>query len=61
MESPIFKNLIVSEDGQLTSLIVNLKRDEQFINLLRKRNDLRAKEKLKIEEEKELKEILRRI
>ena len=58
LESPIFKNLIVSEDGQLTSLIVNLKRDEQFINLLKKRNDLRAKEKLKIEEKKELKEIL---
>ena len=46
VESPIYKNLIVSEDGQLTSLIVNLKRDEQFIELLRKRNDLRAKEKL---------------
>ena len=58
VESPIFKNLIVSEDGQLTSLIVNLKRDERFIKLLRKRNDLRAKEKLKIEEENELKEIL---
>ena len=58
VESPIFKNLIVSEDGQLTSLIVNLKRDEQFIELLRKRNDLRAKEKLKAEEEEELKEIL---
>ena len=58
VESPIYKNLIVSEDGQLTSLIVNLKRDEQFINLLRKRNELRAKEKLKIEEEEELKEIL---
>ena len=41
LESPIFKNLIVSEDGQLTSLIVNLKRDEQFNNLLKKRNDLR--------------------
>ena len=50
LESPIFKNLIVSEDGQLTSLIVNLKRDEQFIKLLRKRNDLKAKEKLGIEE-----------
>jgi len=58
LESPIFKNLIVSEDGQLTSLIVNLKRDEQFVELLRKRNDLRAKEKLKIEEKKELKKIL---
>ena len=58
IESPIFKNLIVSEDGQLTSLIVNLKRDEQFIELLRKRNDLRAKEKLKTEEEEELKKIL---
>ena len=57
IESPIFKNLIVSEDGQLTSLIVNLKRDEQFIELLKKRNDLRAKEKLKTEEEKELKKI----
>ena len=58
IESPIFKNLIVSEDGQLTSLIVNLKRDEQFIELLRKKNDLRAKEKLKTEEEEELKKIL---
>ena len=58
IESPIFKNLIVSEDGQLTSLIVNLKRDEQFIELLRKRNDLRAKEKLKTEEKEELKTIL---
>ena len=45
IESPIFKNLIVSEDGQLTSLIVNLKRDDQFIELHRKKNDLRAKEK----------------
>ena len=58
MESPIFKNLIVSADGQLTSLIVNLKRDENFINLLRKKNELRAKEKLKIEEEKELQEVI---
>ena len=58
LKSPIFKNLIVSENGQLTSLIVNLKRDEQFINLLRKRNELRAKEKLKVEEEKELQKIL---
>ena len=58
LESPIFKNLIVSEDGKLTSLIVNLKRDEEFIQLLRKRNDLRAKEKLNNEEEEQLKEIL---
>ena len=42
LESPIFKNLIVSEDGQLTSLIVNLKRDEQFNNLLKKRNDFES-------------------
>ena len=58
LESSLFKNLIVSEDGQLTSLIVNLKRDQQFIELLRKKNDLQAKEKLKIDEENELKEIL---
>ena len=58
LESPIYKNLIVSEDGQLTSLIVNLKRDEQFNNLLRKRNELRAKEKLKAEEEEELEKVL---
>ncbi len=58
LESPIFKNLIVSEDGKLTSLIVNLKRDEEFIQLLRKRNDLHAKEKLNNKEEKQLKEIL---
>ncbi len=58
LNSPIYKNLIISENGKLTSLIVNLKRDEQFIKLLRKRNDLKAKEKLKIEEKNELKKIL---
>ena len=58
LESPIFKNLIVSEDGQLTSIIVNLKRDEQFIKLLRKRNELKAKEKLNIEEENTLRQTL---
>ena len=55
LNSPIFKNLIVSEDGQLTSLIVNLKRDAQFVELIKKRNELRAKEKLKVGEERELK------
>ena len=58
LESPIFKNLIVSEDGQLTSLIVNLKRNPEFNELLKKRNELRSKEKLKAEEEIELKRIL---
>ena len=58
ISSPIFKNLIVSEDGQLTSIIVNLKRDEQFVNLLKKRNELRAKDKLKDAEKKELQIIL---
>ena len=58
LNSPIFKNLIVSEDGQLTSLIVNLKRDAQFVELIKKRNELRAKEKLKVGEERELKKVL---
>ena len=51
LESPIYKNLIVSEDGKLTSLIVNLKRDEKFIELLRKRNDLQEKKEIKNNEE----------
>ena len=58
IESPIYKNLIVSEDGKLTSLIVYLKIDEKFKNLLKQRNSLKAKEKLSIAEETKLKEIL---
>ncbi len=42
-ESPIYKQLLVSEDGNTTAILVNLKRDEKYFSLLRQRNDLNEK------------------
>lgn len=43
LNSPLYRNLIVSEDGKTTALQVNLKRDEIYFSLLQQRNDLREK------------------
>jgi len=43
-ESPIYKKLLVSEDGNTTAILVNLKRDEKYYSLLRERNDLKEKQ-----------------
>ncbi|MBL4664870.1 MAG: MMPL family transporter [Nitrospinaceae bacterium] len=43
LESPIYKNLLMSPDGKTTIIRVNFKRDEKYFELLYQRNDLREK------------------
>ena len=47
LESPIYKNLLMSPDGKTTIIRVNFKRDQKYFDLLNKRNELRAKIKTK--------------
>ncbi len=42
--SPIYKNLLVSEDGTTSAIQVNIKRDQKYEDLLNRRNALRNKE-----------------
>jgi predicted RND superfamily exporter protein len=43
LRSPIFRDLIISEDGRTTALILELVEDDSISRLLRSRNDLRNK------------------
>ena len=43
LESPIYKNNLVSPNGRTTALLVNFKRDEKYVSLLKTRNILREK------------------
>ncbi|HUU39988.1 MAG TPA: MMPL family transporter, partial [Desulfatiglandales bacterium] len=43
LESPIYKDLILSQDGQTTGLIVYLKQDTYFSELIKKRGQLLTK------------------
>jgi predicted RND superfamily exporter protein len=45
LESPIYKDLILSADGQTTGLIIYLEQDTYFSELLKKRNQLLAKKR----------------
>lgn len=38
--SPVFKDLVISEDGRTTAILLNLTRDQTFSALLEKRNEL---------------------
>ena len=42
--SPIYAELLVSSDGELTAVQVNLQRDERYFELLQERDRLRAKD-----------------
>ncbi len=44
LDSPLYRNLLISEDGKTTALQVNFERDETYYRLLNKRNDLREKQ-----------------
>jgi hypothetical protein len=44
LESPIYKELVLSSDGQTANLVIYLKQDPYFSELSRKRNQLRSKE-----------------
>ena len=39
-DSPIYKDTVISEDGQTTGMILNLKYDETFLHLVRQRDTL---------------------
>ena len=41
VNSPLYKNLLISSDGTMTAIQVNFKRDEQYHQLLNQRNQLR--------------------
>ncbi len=43
LDSPIYRDLLVSADGSTTALQVNLERDDRYYELLYRRNDLRQK------------------
>ena len=43
LESPIYKNLLISPDGKITIIRINFKRDEKYFSLMYRRNDLRDK------------------
>lgn len=61
LTSPLYKNALVSADFKTTALILNIKNDTKYFELLEKRNSLSAKEKEKNitkEEKIELEKIL---
>ncbi|MFA6741581.1 MAG: MMPL family transporter [Arcobacteraceae bacterium] len=61
LTSPLYKNALVSSDFQTTALILNLKNDTKYFELLEKRNFLSTKEKDKTitnEEKNELEKTL---
>ncbi|GAA4364198.1 efflux RND transporter permease subunit [Kangiella marina] len=58
--SPIYKNLLVGEDGQTSAVQINFKRDEQYFSLLNARDELRAKssqQQLSAEEQQKLTQV----
>ena len=44
-ESPIYKELLSSQDGKTTALQVNIERDEKYITLLKNRETLRSQQR----------------
>ncbi|MFT6492784.1 MAG: putative RND superfamily exporter protein, partial [Porticoccus sp.] len=60
LESPIYRNLILSPDGQTTALLATMELDRKYLDLVRKRDALRLKrdtEGLTPEEEIELEQV----
>jgi predicted RND superfamily exporter protein len=43
LSSPMYRNLIISQDGKTTAMQVNFRRDETWHRLLKQRNELREK------------------
>ena len=62
LSSPVFKDLILSQDSKTTALIVNLERNQKFYDLIKKRDELKTKKRsagLSEEEEKNFKDVIR--
>ena len=60
LKSPIFRELIISADGRTTAILLRLVENENYNDLSRFRNDMRAKLRtagLSVEEKKELRRI----
>jgi hypothetical protein len=60
INSPIYRELIVSADGQTTALLVGLVEEQQYYSLRQSRNELRAKQRntgLSVEETQTLERI----
>ncbi|MCH8096850.1 MAG: MMPL family transporter [Proteobacteria bacterium] len=60
INSPIYRELIISVDGRTTALLLGLVENQQYNNLLRSRNELRAKQRntgLSVKETQTLKRI----
>lgn len=58
--SPIYKNLLVGEDGDTSAVQINFKRDEHYFTLLDTRDELRAKaskEELSAKESQQLSKV----
>ena len=61
LTSPLYKNALVSDDFKTTALILNIKHDAKYFELLEKRNSLLAKEREKTiskEEKSELEKVI---
>ena len=59
--SPIYKNLIISPEGDITALQVSFKPETRYLELLEQRNDLKQKQRetnLTSEERQELKQVI---
>ena len=52
LESPLFKDLILSKDATTTGIIVFFKRNDDYENLINERNDLKNKDNLNSFEKK---------
>ena len=62
LSSPVFKDLILSQDSKTTALIVSLERNQKFYDLIKKRDELRTKKRsagLSEEEEENFKDVIR--
>ncbi len=57
LNSPIYKNNLVSNDFKTTAIVINLKENKQFFTLVEKRNELLNKKREKNISLKELKEL----
>ncbi len=47
LNSPVFRNFVISEDGKTTGIIVNIKEDKKLKNLIKKNNKYKEKVKNK--------------
>jgi Predicted exporters of the RND superfamily len=57
LNSPVFRNFVISEDGKTTGIIVNIKKDEVLNNLQDEKEIEQYKEKLKKQNHKNIVEI----